>query len=238
MPTTDAISNLRVLFVDDEPFVRRVTVDMLRSIGINEVSSAANGIEAISFMGVNDIDLLITDIQMPEMNGIELIQKVRTGKTLENRDLRTIVVTSFSSTEVLSSCLLLDINGFLVKPITPESAKEKIQAALDEHPTLRPVESYLQVKTDLKVLEAASKEERRDPNIAAGSDEPVVDASGGGVLTPIRQLQPGMELLEDLYAVNGVKLLPKGEVLTEIMANRVIDLEKVISGEGIQVKST
>jgi YesN/AraC family two-component response regulator len=234
MSTTDTFANLRVLFADDELFLHQVTVAMLKSIGINEVSAAANGVEAISFISEHDIDLLITDIQMPEMNGIELIQKIRTGKTLEDRELRTIVVTSFSSTEVLSSCLLLDINGFLVKPITPDSAREKIQAAMNEQPALRSIDSYLQVKTDLKVLEATSKQQQ--DLTAAVDDEPVVASSDDGVLMPIRKLQTGMELMEDLYAVNGVKLLPKGEVLNEVMANRVIDLERVISGDAILVR--
>ncbi len=75
MPTMDDFPNIRVLFVDDEPFVRRVTVDMLKGLGINEVSAAGNGVEAISLMGEHEIDLLITDIQMPEMNGIELIRQ-------------------------------------------------------------------------------------------------------------------------------------------------------------------
>ncbi len=236
MPTMDDFPNIRVLFVDDEPFVRRVTVDMLKGLGINEVSAAGNGVEAISLMGEHEIDLLITDIQMPEMNGIELIRQVRMGKTPVDQGLRTIVVTSFSSTEVLSSCLLLDINGFLVKPITPASAREKILTALNERQSVRAAGTYLQVKSDLEVLEAASKQEQGESNAASADSELVADETEGGVLMPIRQLQPGMELLENLYALNGVKLLPKGEVLTEVMTNRVIDLEKVIRGDGIQVK--
>jgi CheY-like chemotaxis protein len=51
MSNTNTFHNLRVLLVDDEPFVRRVTASMLKNVGINEVFEAKNGVEAISFMG-------------------------------------------------------------------------------------------------------------------------------------------------------------------------------------------
>jgi YesN/AraC family two-component response regulator len=145
---------------------------------------------------------------MPEMNGIELIQKIRVGATPTDRGLRTIVVTSFSYTEVLGSCLLLDINGFLVKPITPASAKDKILFALNESVQLRPAETYLQVKTDLAVIETMSKQQQRKHNAAIARSEPELDETSVGQQMSIKQLQPGMELLDDLYATSGIRLLP------------------------------
>lgn len=237
MSITTPLSKLRVLLVDDEPFIRRVTSDVMKALGIVNVLEAESGVNAIKLLGRNEVDLLISDIQMPEMNGLQLIQKIRMGETKADRGLHTIVVTSFSFTEVLSSCLLLDINGFLVKPITPASVEGKIQFALSEELNLRSAEAYLQVKTDLKVIEAECKKEKRKPNASIVRTGAAVRGELVGRQVPIRQLRPGMELLEDLYATTGIKLLPKGQVLTEVMSHRIIDLEKVINGDGIRVKS-
>ncbi len=153
MSTTNAFSKARILLVDDEPFIRRTTSSVLRSLGVSEVIEAKSASDAISSLGKNEVDLLITDIAMPEMNGLELIQQIRMGETPAHRGLRTIVMTSFSFPEILSSGLLLDISGFLVKPINPANAEEKIRFALDEKLNLRPAETYLQVKTDLEAIE-------------------------------------------------------------------------------------
>jgi CheY-like chemotaxis protein len=236
MSNINTFYNLRILLVDDEPFVRRVTVSILKSAGIIDVFEAKNGVEAISIMGGQQIDLLISDIQMPEMNGIELIQKIRVGATPADRGLRTIVVTSFSYTDVLSSCLLLDVNGFLVKPITPVSAKEKILFALNENMQLRPAETYLQVKTDLAVIETMSIKEPRKPNVAIDKSGPEVVEGSVGSSVPLRQLQPGMELLDDLYTSSGTRLLPKGQVLNEVMIHRIVDLDKVLTTGSLRVK--
>lgn len=246
MPNRDPITSLRVLLVDDEAFVRRVTAKMLRMLGIGEVYEAENGLDAIRSLAAHEVDLLVTDIQMPEMNGIELIKQIRMGKTAADRGLRAIVVTSFSYTEVLSSCLLLDINGFLVKPITPASAKEKILFALNERLHLHAADSYLPVKTDLAVIEADSKKEQRRPNAAIVIDAPQSAAvathaqhamPAGGRMVSVGSLKPGMELLEDLFANTGIKLLPKGRVLTEVLVNRIRELYSVIDQREIRVKS-
>ncbi len=236
MSTTTSLSKLRILLVDDEPFIRRVTVNVLKSLGVVSVLEADNGVDAISLLGQNEVDLLISDIQMPEMNGLELIQKIRMGETRADHALRTIVVTSFSYTEVLSSCLLLDVNGFLVKPINPAIVEEKILFAMKETLHLRPAEIYLQVKTDLKVIEATSIKEQRKPNAAIARSGPEVKAGSAGRSVPLRQLQPGMELLDDLYATSGIRLLPKGQVLNEVMINRIVDLDKVLPSGRIRVK--
>ncbi len=246
MSNQKTLSTLRVLLVDDESFVRRVIATMLKTLGIAEIYEAENGCEAIRSLAAHEVDLLVTDIQMPEMNGIELIKQVRMGKTVADRGLRSIVVTSFSYTEVLSSCLLLDVNGFLVKPITAANAKEKIQYALNEQLHLHPSEAYLQVKTDLALLDASSKKEQKRQNAAIVIETPESEStalrhtqkpSSGGKFVSLRNLKPGMELLDDLYANTGVKLLPKGRVLTEVLVNRIRELYSVIDQREIRIKS-
>ncbi len=236
MTSMDDYSALTILLVDDESFVRRVTARVLGTLKIPRVLEAENGQEAIALLKQNKVDLLITDIQMPVMNGIELIKQIRMGNTAADRGLRTIVVTSFSNTEVLGSCLLLDINGFLVKPITADSAADKIRIAMRERRSLNSKEAYQQVRSDLASLGAMKSEEKENRVNAAIVREPVKSTIVGGSLIAVSQLRPGMELLEDLNAHNGIKLLTAGSVLNEGLINRLLELNEVIHNVKVRVK--
>ena len=242
MLSTNVFSNLRVLLVDDEPFVRRVTTAVLNNIHISAVLEAGNGDEAISLLEQNKVDLLITDIQMPEMNGIELIKQIRMGKTAAERGLRTLVVTSFSNTEVLGSCISLDINGFLVKPISQKTASDKAQRALSESTHLRPATEYAQVISDLGSLASTAKKERKQKaiNVAILRDDQNMRTSGNskarGVLVALQKLEPGMTLADDIYTDTGQKLLSEGQLLKEGLINRLIELEDILNSTMIPIK--
>jgi CheY-like chemotaxis protein len=236
MTATSSPQSLRILLVEDEPFVRRITTDVLHSVGFDEVFEAESGSEAISFLNENEIDLLITDIQMQNVNGLELMRQIRAGETKADKGLRIIAYTSFSFSEVLTSCLLLDVNGFLVKPVTPANAKEKIRLAMTEKLTLRSLDDYLKVKTDLDAIKIHVEEEQPHPKINNRSKKQDGFVLSGWRWVPFTKIQPGMELHEDLNAKNGIMLLHKGEVLTEILAHRIVDLENAIKGNGIRIK--
>ncbi len=236
MDVTDLFQQLRILLVDDEPFVRKVTTKVLGSLNINQVVEAENGREAIKLFAQHEVNLLITDIQMPEMNGIDLIKHVRMGEASCDRGIRTIVATSFSNTGVLGSCLDLNINGFLVKPVTPASAAEKIRQALNEKTHLKANNAYAQVKTDLASLAGARNKE--GPVRASISRESRESSSTSiSKAVTLRSLKPGMVLQENLYARHGVKLLSAGQVLDEGLINRINELSIVIDILHVRVRS-
>ncbi len=235
MDVANLLPQLRIMLVDDEPFVRKITTKVLGSLNIHQVIEAENGREAIELFTKNKVDLLITDIQMPEMNGIELIKRIRMGETSCDSGLRTIVATSFSNTEVLSSCLALNINGFLVKPVTPAAATEKIHQALNEQTHLKAKDAYIQVKTDLVSIAEASKKEEK-PVRTSMPREPRDSSVSGSKQVTLKGLKSGMVLQENLYARHGVKLLSAGQVLDEGLINRIQDLSMVIDALYVHVK--
>lgn len=226
---------LRVLLADDEPFVRRLAAQTLRSLEIAALWEVSSGAEAIALLGEHAIDLLVTDIQMPDVNGIELIKRIRMGETPADRRTRIIVLTSFSDTEVLGACIALDVNGFLVKPFTMDGVRQKVDLALSEKVTLRSVETYRKVVSELAVLAEA---EARAP-VGAGADEQddaLGDGAQGEALRALHGLEPGMILLEDLYAKSGVKLITRGRVLTDGLINRIVELRSILENEEIRVR--
>jgi CheY-like chemotaxis protein len=233
--TNNNFTSLKLLLVDDASFVRGISAKILRDMGFAKVLEAENGVEAVSILNTNEVDLLVTDIQMPEMNGLELIKQIRTGNTCRDRGLLTIVETSFSNAEVIGSCLALDINGFLVKPFNPERVKNKICSALAEHKSLRPAVVYQSVKTDLESLASMGKEKLKTTNNINrhvllrhdGPDDKQVE---------ITKLKPGMKLLEDMNTNSGMPMVEAGRVLNEGLINRVLELKEIVHEKVVWVR--
>lgn len=118
---------VKVLFIDDE-YLERVrfseTIKLL-DLGI-EVMIAENGWDAIALLGKSKIlpDIIIHDINMPDMNGIEFLQKLKTVEAF--RRIPKITFTSSKNTKDHQKCWDLGVNSILIKPIKPEDYKETI----------------------------------------------------------------------------------------------------------------
>jgi len=120
---------LKLLVVDDSSTMRRIIKNTLARIGHKDVLEAENGKEAWSIMQANsDIDVLITDWNMPEMNGLELVKKVRAESKYE--DLPIIMVTTEGGKKEVITALKAGVNNYIVKPFTPQVLKEKLEDVL------------------------------------------------------------------------------------------------------------
>ena len=220
---------LSVLIVDDEPFQRRILREVLRSLGFLKTYEADSGQLAIAEMKKQRFDLILSDVQMPGMNGLELLRQVRTDQTKLPRDTRFVILTSFSNTEVLGAAMALDVNGFLAKPIRIGVVIEKVDRALQETFQLRAEEEYESVATNLPTL----GEGHRD---SAGAPAKHVTALGTGEkMIPLMQLRPGMRVTKSLYTADGTLLILAGTVLTEISINRLWDVSSVLTGELVHI---
>jgi NADH-quinone oxidoreductase subunit E/NADP-reducing hydrogenase subunit HndA len=103
-----------ILVVDDEPIVIKSCKKILKSEGYN-VSTATNGQDAINILQDKDYDLVITDLKMPEVDGIDLIKWLRSTKPQTG----IIVITGYPSQETIKDALNLGIIDYLPKPFTP-----------------------------------------------------------------------------------------------------------------------
>lgn len=239
VPSLDIVKDLHILLVDDDNFTRRVIRHILYGLGIAHVDDAYNGENALTFLDKQNYDLLITDVQMPKLNGLELLKTVRSGKAHTARDLRTIIITSFANTEVLGAALALDANGFLVKPMKPAGVSQKISEALKESGHLRAVADYEAIPTDLPFLQSKSENSRQPINasiVVERRQRPrhrSADTDTDGVL--IRDLEPGMRLSRDLYLTDGTLLLSEGYIINDTTINRLFDLRNMLSDELIPV---
>lgn len=106
------IKGLTVLYVEDEHDVMEEIVDML-SIKVKKLFTASNGKEALDIFEKEDIDIIITDIQMPVMDGMEFIARVRES----NHDVPIIITTAFNEIEYLKQSIDLNVDKYITKPI-------------------------------------------------------------------------------------------------------------------------
>lgn len=107
-----------VLLVDDSMAVRRAVALMLTGSGLNCVE-AADGAQALEVIGANHVDVVLTDLNMPVMNGYQFIEKLR--QTDEHRFTPVLVLTTECREEVASTLKRAGVTGVLQKPIEQES---------------------------------------------------------------------------------------------------------------------
>ncbi len=120
---------MKLLVVDDSSTMRRIIKNTLARLGYKDVLEAEHGVAAWQVMQANsDIDMLITDWNMPEMNGLELVKKVRAESKYE--DMPIIMVTTEGGKAEVITALRAGVNNYIVKPFTPQVLKEKLEDVL------------------------------------------------------------------------------------------------------------
>jgi two-component system chemotaxis response regulator CheY len=118
--------NLNVLVVDDSETVRLIIAKALRiaEVPISAIHEASNGKEALEILEKNWIDIVLTDINMPVMSGIEMIEKMFKDGLLKT--IPVIVVSTEGSTTRIEEFKSMGIKAFIHKPFTPEIIKSVV----------------------------------------------------------------------------------------------------------------
>ncbi|MBF0452786.1 MAG: response regulator [Candidatus Magnetomorum sp.] len=115
---------MNILVVDDFAFARRIIKNVLKEIGMNNVTEVSSGTAALIALNKNEFGLIVTDFNMPGMNGIELVRKIRAIDATTATPI--IMVTSDGNKSVLLEATEAGVNAFLNKPFTKEEFVEKI----------------------------------------------------------------------------------------------------------------
>ncbi|HHJ39087.1 MAG: two-component system response regulator [Methylothermaceae bacteria B42] len=124
------IENLRILLVDDSRMARKHIHRVLNDMGIENITEAKDGKEAAEILSQQEFDLIITDYNMPEMDGRELTCFIR--RELNNPFLPIIMVTSEQNTASLSSVQQAGVSAICDKPFEPQNVKELLYRCLEE----------------------------------------------------------------------------------------------------------
>jgi two-component system chemotaxis response regulator CheY len=115
---------MKILVVDDFSTMRRIIKNLLRDLGFNNTQEADDGLTALPKLQAGDFDFLITDWNMPGMQGIDLLKAVRADPKLST--LPVLMVTAEAKKEQIVAAAQAGVNGYVVKPFTAATLKEKI----------------------------------------------------------------------------------------------------------------
>ena len=122
----------RVLIVDDSSVMRKIVERSLRQAGFSmmEVLEANHGAEALELVRVNKLDLILSDINMPTMDGLEFVRQLRAVESAQGVPV-VMITTEASETRVLEA-ISCGARGYIRKPFTTDQVKERIAPLLGE----------------------------------------------------------------------------------------------------------
>jgi two-component system chemotaxis response regulator CheY len=124
------MDSIRALIVDDSSVMRKIVARSLRRAGINisQVVEAGNGAEALGALRDNKVDLILCDINMPVMDGLEFVKQLA---TMENaKGIPVVMITTEGSEAHVVQALSAGARGYIRKPFTPDQVKEHVLPVL------------------------------------------------------------------------------------------------------------
>ncbi|QIZ77341.1 chemotaxis response regulator CheY [Ferrimonas lipolytica] len=116
--------NMKILIVDDFSTMRRIIKNLLRDLGFNNTQEADDGSTALPMLQNGDFDFVVTDWNMPGMQGIDLLRAIRADNNLKH--LPVLMVTAEAKREQIITAAQAGVNGYIVKPFTAATLKEKL----------------------------------------------------------------------------------------------------------------
>ncbi|MDD3052186.1 MAG: response regulator [Candidatus Cloacimonetes bacterium] len=123
------MAELKFLVVDDSPTMRRIVVNTLIRLGYRDIEDAEHGQAGMDILNtVPDIGFIVTDWNMPVMDGLKFVQTIRSSSDFNK--LPILMITTRSVKDDIIEAMKAGVNNYIVKPFTPETMKQKIDMIL------------------------------------------------------------------------------------------------------------
>ena len=119
---------MRVLIVDDFPTMRRILKNVLKQINMQNTLEAQNGKEALDLLSKEEIDLIICDLLMPEMTGMELLRACKADPQISH--IPFIMVTAEAQKKAVMDAIKAGVDNYITKPFTPERLRDAISKVM------------------------------------------------------------------------------------------------------------
>ncbi len=242
-----------VLIVDDEQFSRSVVAHLLVEMGRPRITHASNGSEALDALGDGSgkFDFIIADFNMPVMHGLQLLKAIRVGHGEIDRAMPVAMVTGYSEKHLVDLALALDINAFLIKPVSKRGLENRLVSMLSqvgEDIWLKSENLYLDLNVDSvldDVLGTMPKPSDETPQsrgfFIKGNEGPLLrgpepvsaDSPGGETAAdgdpesykcPLRHIPAGAILARDVHTADGRLFLHAGAEMTLRVISILLDL--------------
>ncbi len=124
---------LKILLVDDNPHMRMLLTEILRAIGVTEVFEAADGAQALHTMRLHPVDIVMTDLAMEPLDGIDFLRLLRNSADSPDQMCPVIMITGHTTQKRVAEARDAGVNEFLAKPVTARGVIDRITRIV-EHP--------------------------------------------------------------------------------------------------------
>jgi two-component system chemotaxis response regulator CheY len=121
---------MKVLVVDDFSTMRRIVKNLLKQIGFASVDEAEDGAQALTKLKGGDYGFIVSDWNMPNMDGLSMLKKIREDDEL--KEIPILMVTAEAEKEKVITAIQAGVNNYIVKPFTGEVLKEKIDKIFEK----------------------------------------------------------------------------------------------------------
>jgi two-component system chemotaxis response regulator CheY len=115
---------MKILVVDDFSTMRRIIKNLLKDLGFTNIQEADDGSTALPMLQQGDFDFVVTDWNMPGMQGIDLLRAIRADANLKH--IPVLMVTAEAKKEQIVAAAQAGVNGYVIKPFTAATLKEKL----------------------------------------------------------------------------------------------------------------
>lgn len=250
------LAELKVLVVDDQKFIRGMVAQGLKAYGA-QVVEASDGFEALTILGIGDqmsgssldalkrqrpdmfqgivhtrkdIDIVISDIRMLPMNGLEMLKAIRSGLSMARRDLPVVIMSAHSDEALIGAAIALDAHGFVAKPVSQKSIYERVVRAMAMLIKAKTPDVYRMLI--IPELDAATLEtdvgRMAESLVAVIRAGDVAIASGQRAITVNWQdVAVGDVLSENFTTKSGRMVAPAGTRVTDVLVAALNDLSHV-----------
>lgn len=121
---------MKILVVDDFPTMRRIVKNLFKQLGFENIEEAEDGAQAYSKLQTGGFQFICSDWNMPNMDGLELLKKVRSDSAL--KDMPVLMVTAEAEKEKVIEAIKAGVSNYVVKPFTAEVLKEKLDKIFEK----------------------------------------------------------------------------------------------------------
>ena len=121
-----AAASIKTLIVDDQQTMRSLVRTSLHALGMNQTKEVADGEDALRYMLTAPVNLVITDFNMPKLDGLGLLRAIRSHPPIAKTAV--IMLTGRADRDLVQRAVQYGVNNYLVKPFTTQTLKEKIEA--------------------------------------------------------------------------------------------------------------
>ncbi|MBV8045887.1 MAG: response regulator [Paludibacterium sp.] len=208
------LSNIKVLVVDDQLLVRTLISQVLRNFGMKSefIFQATDGNNALHVLAARHVDIILCDMQMAPVNGMDLLKEIRCARTSNAPDLPFVFLSGHPERNNILMASKLHADGFVIKPPKPNDIEKNLLTALERpRPAVDPF-AYLSIATGTE-YDARNYERQTVPQQSHDLD---ILLERFLVDKDVKAAAPGDILSKDLFASDGRLLLQRGVKLQKV----------------------